>query len=59
MNGPYKWLFPGDILERAQTPSKIRQFPDNVYADSAPPNPLGKKGKKFSNGETQTFTSGG
>lgn len=45
-------MFPGDILEWAKTPDKIRMYPDNVYADSSPPNPLGRKGKTFSNGET-------
>jgi len=49
---PKAHLFPGDILEWVKTPSKMWEFPDNVYADSSPPNPLGKKGKKFSNGET-------
>jgi hypothetical protein len=59
MKGPHNRLFPGDVLERLKTPNKMREFPDNVYADSAPPNPLGRKGKSFATGETQTFTSGG
>jgi len=32
---------------------------DNVYAESKPPNPLGKIGKSYKDGDTQTFMVGG
>lgn len=32
---------------------------DNVYAESKPPNPLGKIGKNYKDGDTQTFMVGG
>jgi len=32
---------------------------DNVYAESKPPDPLGKIGKNYKDGDTQTFVVGG
>jgi len=32
---------------------------DNVYAESKPPDPLGKIGKSYADGDTQTFVVGG
>lgn len=37
-----------------ETPDEDK-YPDNVYAESKPSNPLGKKGKKFKDTEVQTF----
>ena len=34
-------------------------MPDNVYADSAPADSINKTGKKFNDGGTQTFSTGG
>lgn len=33
------------------------RFPDNVFAESAPPNPLGKVGKTFTDADTQVKDS--
>ena len=54
MNKPHNRLFPGDILQRLDTPSLLRNQPDNVYADSEPPHPERLIGKKFTAAATQT-----